>query len=92
MRPMSTRDDQPDAPQSPIAAALSWFLDCIIESFAAYGYAMHPTFVDRDDRIDHVERPPKPTSGGWIDLVLTGHGMQPSQCKHVATHEYSNGW
>jgi hypothetical protein len=55
-------------------------LDCIIEGFAAYGYAMHPTFVDRDDRIDHVERPPKPTSGGWFDPVLTEDGMQPSQC------------
>jgi hypothetical protein len=80
MRPMGARDDQPDAPQSPIAAAISWLLDCIIEGFVAYGYAMQPTFVDRDDRIDQVERPHKPTSGGWIDPVLTEDGMQPSQC------------
>jgi hypothetical protein len=90
MRPMGTRDDQPDAPQSPIAAAISWLLDCIIEGFAAHGYAMDP-FVDRDDRIDQVERPPKPSSRGRIDPVLTEDGMQPSQCKRVAPHEYSNG-
>ena len=75
MRPMGTRDDQPDAPESPIAVAIFWLRDVIIEGFAAYGYAMDPTVVDRDDRIDHVERPPKPSSGGRIDPVLTEDGM-----------------
>jgi uncharacterized protein YjiS (DUF1127 family) len=44
-----------DAPRHPVAAAFSWLAVCLIESFAAYGQAIHPGLVDPCEIEDHRE-------------------------------------
>jgi hypothetical protein len=35
---------------------MSWLAHCIIEGFAAYGHAVHPTFTDMDGLEDSKKR------------------------------------
>jgi hypothetical protein len=84
------REAGTDLPRRPIATAIFWLLDCIIDGFATYGHAMHPTFLDADGIVDHTERPPQSQSHSLIDAPLTEEWTHQGQ--RVATYEYSDGW
>jgi uncharacterized protein YjiS (DUF1127 family) len=46
---------EPNAPRRPFAAAISWLVAHLIQGFAAYGEAIHPSFVDHGGLTDGNE-------------------------------------